>query len=83
VYKRQLPLGPGCVHRRPLHVVAEVARMGDRVVDTLGHLVHVEVRDRPVQRRGAERDCCYLGLRTGVPVNGCAWVPCGGGGVDY
>ena len=28
--------------------------MGHRVVDPLRHLVHVEVRDRPVQRRGAD-----------------------------
>ena len=47
-------LGPRRVHRRPLHVVAEVARVRHRLVDPLGHLVHVEVRDRPVQRRGAD-----------------------------
>ncbi len=28
--------------------------MGDRVVDAVGHLVHREVRDRAVQRRGAD-----------------------------
>ena len=47
-------LGPGGVHRRPLHVVAEVAGMGHGVVDALGHLVHGQVRDRAVQRRGAD-----------------------------
>src|SRR4029079_16834687 len=46
-------LGAGRVHRRPLDVVAEVAGVGDGVVDALGHLVLVEVGDGAVKRRGA------------------------------
>ena len=49
-----IPFGAGGVHRRPLHVVAQVARMGDGVVDALGHLVHGQVRNGAVQRRGAD-----------------------------
>ncbi len=47
-------LGPGGVHRRPLHVVAEVAGVGDGLVDPLGHLVLVQRGDVAVQRRGAD-----------------------------
>jgi hypothetical protein len=47
-------LGPRRIHRRPLHIVAQVAGMGHGVVDALGHLVHVQVGDGAVQRRGAD-----------------------------
>ncbi len=47
-------LGPGRVHRRPLHVIAQVAGMAYGVVDQVGHLVHRQVRNLPVQRRGAD-----------------------------
>ena len=60
---------PRRVHRRPLHVVAEVAGMRHRVVDTLDHLVLVEVRDRPVQGRGANKgmDARAPGVAYGFP----------------
>ena len=45
---------PRRVHRRPLHVVAEVAGVGHRFVDQIGHLVHGQVRNGPVQRRRAD-----------------------------
>jgi hypothetical protein len=47
-------LGAGRVHRGPLHVVTQVARMGHGVVDALSHLVHGQVRNGAVQRRGAD-----------------------------
>jgi hypothetical protein len=48
-------LGPRRVHRRPLHVLAEVAGMGDGGVDALGHRLLVEAHlVFPVQRRGAD-----------------------------
>jgi hypothetical protein len=47
-------LGPRRVHRRPLHVVAQVAGVGHGLVDAVGHLVHVQVGDGAVQRRGAD-----------------------------
>ena len=50
-----IPLGPGRIHRRPLYVVTQVAGMGDRFVDLVGHLIHGEVRDGAVQRRGADK----------------------------
>ena len=55
--------GPGRVHRGPLDVVAEVAGVGDRLVDPLGHLVHVEVRDRAVEGGGADEGVDARGLR--------------------
>ena len=49
-----IPLGPRRVHRRPLHVVAQVAGMADGFVDLVGHLIHGQVRNGAVQRRGAD-----------------------------
>ena len=49
-----IPFGPRRIHRRPLHVVAQVAGVGDGFMDLLGHLIHCQVRDRAVQRRGAD-----------------------------
>ena len=45
---------PCRVHRRPLDIVAQVAGMCDGVMNPLCHLVHVQVRNGPVQRRGAD-----------------------------
>jgi len=56
-----IKLGPRGVHRRPLHIVAQVARVGHRFVDVLGHFVHREVRNGAVQRRGADK-CVDAGL---------------------
>ena len=56
-----IKLGPRGVHRRPLHIVAQVARVGHRFVDALGHFVHREVRNGAVQRRGADK-CVNAGL---------------------
>ena len=47
-------LGSGGIHRRPLHIVAQVAGMGHGVVDPLCHLVHVQIGNGAVQRRGAD-----------------------------
>ena len=41
--------GPCGIHGRPLDIVAQIARMGDRFVDAFGHLVHIQIRDRTVQ----------------------------------
>ncbi len=47
-------LGPGGIHGRPLHIVAQVARMGHGLLDAFGHLVHGQVGNGAVQRRGAD-----------------------------
>ena len=64
-----IPLGPGRVHRAPLHIVAEVPRMGHGVVDALGHLILGQVGDRAVQWRGADEgvDAGLLGMAHGLP----------------
>ena len=50
-----IPLGAGGIHWRPLHVVTQVAGMGHGLVDTIRHLILVEIRDRPVKGRGADK----------------------------
>ncbi len=47
--------GPRRIHRRPLHVVAQVAGMGHGIVDAFGHLVHVQIGNGAVQRRRADK----------------------------
>ena len=42
-------LGAGGVHGRPLHIIAQVARMGDGIVNTRDHPVHIQRRDVAVQ----------------------------------
>ena len=57
-------LGAGRVHRRPLHVVAEVAGVGHRVVDPLGHLAPCRAASGiAVQRRGADEGVDARALR--------------------
>ena len=62
-------LGPGGIHRRPLDVVAQVAGMGHGFMDALCHLVHVQIRDGAVQRRGADEgmDARGFGVTHGFP----------------
>ena len=64
-----LPFGAGGVHRRPLDIVAKIARMADRLVDALGHLIHREVRDRAVLGRGADKrvDARAFGVANRLP----------------
>ncbi len=64
-----IKFGPGCVHRRPLHVVAQVAGVGHGLLDPLGHFIHGEVRDRAVQRRRSDErvNARLFGVFHGLP----------------
>ena len=44
-----IPLCASRIHRGPLHIVCEVAGMGDCVVDALGHFVHRKIGNGAVQ----------------------------------
>ena len=58
------------IHGRPLHIVAEVAGVGHGLVDAVGHLVHGQVRNGAVQRRGADEgvDAGASGVADRFPV---------------
>ena len=58
-----IPLGPRRIHRRPLDIVAQVARMANGVVDALGHLIHRQIGNGPVHGRGADEGMDARGFR--------------------
>jgi len=62
-------LGARRVHRRPLHVVAEVAGAGDRFMDARHHVVLAQLGDVAVQRRGADEgmDARLAGMADRLP----------------
>ncbi len=64
-----IPFGAGGVHRRPLDIVAKIARMADCLVDALGHLIHREVRDCAVLGRGSDKgvDARAFGVANRLP----------------
>ena len=65
----EIMLGPRRVHRRPLHVVAQVAGVRHRLVDARDHPLGVELGDLAVQGRGADEgvDARLAGVAHGLP----------------